>query len=121
MGKQDMLEFGAKSNARAALMAKLAERRNVKVTFLGIDMNCKLHTIKEMERLHKALAGEGEEKDVNRKTVEFLAEQFTDIEDGQPMWTPGELEETLPSKDLQTLLRLFFESNTDDMGKSEKN
>lgn len=120
MGKSEVLDFTEKSSARDILRKKLAERRNVKVNFLDVEMNCKLHTIKGMESLRQMLS-DSNEQDVNRRTIEFLADQFTDIEDGQPMWTADELEESLPSKDLQVLLRIFFESNSENVEQAEKN
>jgi len=107
--------------SRKSIREKAAGRRKIEVDFHGDNIHCALQTIGSMESF-KNLLNSMDEENANQTTIEFLAKQYTDVDDGKPIWTAQEMTDELCAKDIQFLLKKFFEVNSDGEVKAlEKN
>jgi hypothetical protein len=95
--------------SREKLLEKGRERRRKIITLFGEKVICLVHPIGKIEEILKG----GFDGD---KTVEFVAEQFLDPDDGKPVFSADYLRNELGNSDLQELIRLFFKNNGADGG-----
>ncbi len=85
-------------------MEKCRERRRKIITLFGEKVICLIHPIGKIEeKLKDGLEGQ--------KIIDFLAEQFLDIEDGLPVFSAEYLKNELGNADLQELSKIFFKHN----------
>lgn len=94
-------------------LEKRLEKRTAKITILdNIDVNCRLYTVDDFDKLE--FAGKSDEEN-----AEFLSKQFTDPNTSEPVFTPDMILKKMSNRDAHLLMRAFVDANIGSL--AEKN
>ena len=92
----------------------VAERsvKQVKIFDGSLDVLCRRHSIKGIEAVQDTTD--------NESIIGFLADQFLDPDDRQPVFTKEMLLNEVPNEDTQEMLKIFFSANGADLESMEQ-